>query len=45
MVKEEDLSWVVGIWGWPTVQYAGDIELYTLNLYNLINQCHPNKSD
>ena len=18
-----------GIWGWPTVQYAGDIELYT----------------
>ena len=25
------------------MQYTDDVSLYTWNLYNLINQCHPNK--
>ena len=26
-----------------TIQFADNVELYTWNLYNFINQCHPSK--
>ena len=41
MVTEEVLT----LGGGPTIQYTDDvlIELYTWNLYNFINHCHPNK--
>ena len=40
MVTQEDLT----LSGGHTVQYTDDVsELYTGNLYNFINQSHPNK--
>ena len=31
------------IGGGHTMQYTDQVEIYTWNLYNLINQCHPQK--
>ena len=39
MVLEGDLTWGDK----HTIQYIDNIEFYTLNLYNCINQCHSNK--